>query len=56
MKYLGVLDNMYDKARVAVSDFCLGKTNINTLAIGDSTNEIEEIMSKLDELIGKNRN
>ena len=34
MKYLGVLDDMCDEDRIAVSDFILGRSEINELKIG----------------------
>lgn len=34
MQYIGALNNMYDRARTAVSDFVLGKTNVNELILG----------------------
>lgn len=49
MKYLGKLDEMYDKARKTVSDFVLGKTGVDELVCGD-TMDTEQIMDKLNEL------
>lgn len=49
MKYLGKLDEMYDKARKTVSDFVLGKTGVDELVCGDSTN-ISDLMDKLNDI------
>lgn len=49
MRYLGTYQDMYDKARIAVSDFCLGKTQIHTLTAGN-VHTIDELCSKLDAL------
>lgn len=53
MRYLGVFDTMYEEARNKVSDFLLGKINMNKLIITDNqTNEVyEKIISMLDEVI-----
>ena len=34
MRYLGTFRDMYDRARIAVSDFVLGKTDIHELKVG----------------------
>lgn len=47
MRYLGTFHNMYDNARIAVSDFILGKTNVNQLVIGSAIT-LDDIMSKLN--------
>ncbi|MCL2798005.1 MAG: tyrosine-type recombinase/integrase [Firmicutes bacterium] len=47
MRYLGALQEMYDRARAAVSDFILGKTEINELVVGSSLT-IEDVIQKLD--------
>lgn len=49
MKYLGTFQNMYDNARIAVSDFALGKTNVTELIAGQKSAS-DEILSKLDAL------
>ena len=49
MKYLGTYQTMFDKARVAVSDFVLGKTKINELVAGNNYT-IDDIVSKIDAL------
>lgn len=52
MRYLGTLDNMCDRAREAVSNFVLGKTDIDVLEVGESAN-LDNIMNKLQEIEGK---
>lgn len=47
MKYLGTFNEMYDRARVAVSDFVLGRTNIDTLIAGG---EADNAFDKWEEL------
>ena len=46
MKYLGTLDDMYDKARETVSDFVLGKTGVNELIAGNKGG-IADVFEKL---------
>lgn len=52
MKYLGTYQQMFDKARIAVSDFVLGKTDIDELVAGNNFT-IEDIIAKLDVLDSK---
>lgn len=48
-RYIGIEQDMYDKARMVVSDFLLGKSEVNVLEYqGD--NSIQTIMEKLDKL------
>ena len=49
MRYLGTLHKMFDKARTAVSDFVLGKTNVDELVCGDGFN-VNDIMDKLSSI------
>lgn len=49
MKYLGTYQRMFDKARIAVSDFVLGKTNVDELVAGNNFT-IDDIVAKLDAL------
>ena len=49
MRYLGTFQKMYDNARIAVSDFVLGKTNVNELVAGAS-HTVDDVFSKLDSL------
>ena len=48
-RYLGSFQDMYDRARTAVSDFVLGKTNIHELTVGNKFS-IDDIISKLDQI------
>lgn len=52
MRYLGTYQDMFDKARVAVSDFVLGKTNVHELIAGNNYT-IDDIMAKLEKLTEK---
>ena len=56
MRYLGTFRDMYDKSRIAVSDFILGRTDIHMLAIGNNQ-PLNSILSRLDiiEILLKNR-
>lgn len=47
MRYLGTYQDMFDRARVAVSDFVLGKTDVHQLVAGNNYT-IDDIMSKLE--------
>ncbi len=49
MRYLGTYQQMFDKARVSVSEFVLGRTGINELVAGVNYT-IDDIVSKLDVL------
>lgn len=49
MRYLGTYQDMYDRARIAVSDFVLGKTGVNELISG-SAHTVEDVIDRLDEL------
>jgi len=49
MKYLGSYQDMFDRARVAVSDFVLGKTEVGTLIAGNQYS-IDDIVLRLEEL------
>lgn len=49
MKYLGTYQEMYDRARIAVSDFVLGKTGINKLIAG-SQYSVDDVVEKLEML------
>ena len=56
MRYLGTLTDMYDRARMIVSDFVLGQTRVNELVAGDHNDsldiyeQLQEIKEKLEEL------
>ena len=49
MRYLGTYQQMFDKARVAVSEFVLGRTEINELVAGNNFT-LDDIVAKLDAL------
>lgn len=49
MRYLGTYQQMFDKAREAVSDFVLGKTDVHEIVAGNNYT-IDDIISKLDSL------
>lgn len=49
MKYLGTYQQMYDRAREAVSDFVLGKTDVHELKAGAGYT-VDDIISKIDQL------
>ena len=46
MKYLGSYQEMFDRARIAVSDFVLGKTEVNEIVAGNQ-HTIDDIFEKL---------
>lgn len=52
LRYLNTFQDMYDKARIAVSDFILGKTNVNQLMVGNN-HTLEDLIEKLDTLEAK---
>lgn len=52
LRYLGKFAEMYDRARVSVSDFIMGKTDIHELNAG-SAFTIEDVVDKLDSLEAK---
>lgn len=49
MSYLGTYQDMYDRARIAVSDFVLGKTNVNEIIAGNQ-HTTDDVFGKLDEI------
>lgn len=49
MKYLGTYQDMYDRARVAVSDFVLGKSEVNEIIAGNQYTT-DDVMERLDAL------
>jgi hypothetical protein len=49
MRYLGSYQDMYDRARVAVSDFVLGRTEVNDIIAGNQYTT-DDVMGRLDEL------
>lgn len=49
MSYLGSYQVMFDNARIAVSDFVLGKTNVNEIIAGNQ-HTVDDVFERLDEL------
>ncbi len=49
MKYLGAYQDMFDRARVAVSDFVLGKTGVNEIVAGNQYT-IDDIFERVESL------
>lgn len=47
MRYLGTYQLMFDKARIAVSDFVLGKSNVDLIVAGNNFT-IDDVIAKLD--------
>lgn len=48
-RYIGVEQDLYDKARMVVSDFLLGETGIDELSVQESAS-IDDVMEKLDKI------
>lgn len=57
MTYLGTYQDMYDRARIAVSDFILGKTNVNEIIAGNqySTDDVVERLDALEKILVENK-
>lgn len=53
MKYLGTYQDMFDRARVAVSDFVLGKSGVNEIIAGNqySTDDVVERLDALEKIL-----
>lgn len=49
MKYLGTYQDMYDRARIAVSDFVLGKSGVNQIIAGNQYT-VDDVMGRLEAL------
>ena len=49
MRYLGTYREMLDRARIAVSDFVLGRSGVNVLIAGDRYT-VDDVMDRLDVL------
>lgn len=49
MKYLGTYQDMFDRARIVVSDFVLGKTGINEIVAGNQYT-VDDVIGRLDAL------
>lgn len=57
MRYLGTYQEMYDRARVAVSDFVLGKTGVNEIIAGNqyTTDDVVERLDALEKILTENK-
>lgn len=57
MRYLGTFQDMFDRARVAVSDFVLGKTNVNEIIAGNqyTTDDVVERLDALEKILTENK-
>jgi len=55
MRYLKVFEQISDKARIAVSEFILGRTNVNELIpiTYEDRHSLDDIMAKIEELTDK---
>ena len=49
MKYLGTFQDMYDRARIAVSDFALGRTSVDQIVAG-TQHSVDDIIARLEAL------
>lgn len=52
MRYLGTFQKMFDRARIAVSDFVLGRSGVNELVAGTQYT-VDDVIDRLDELTTK---
>lgn len=50
LRYLGSFQKMYDKARISVSDFLMGKTDIDELTLG-SQHSVDDVFQKLEDVM-----
>lgn len=50
MRYLGVFEAMYDRARVAVSDFCMGKTEVKELVLTGTSSKLGKLIDAVERL------
>ena len=57
MKYLGTYQEMYDRARVAVSEFVLGRTDVNEIIAGNqyTTDDVVERLDALEKILVENK-
>ena len=57
MSYLGAYQDMYDRARMAVSDFVLGKTGVNEIIAGNqhTTDDVFERLNALEKILVENK-
>lgn len=57
MTYLGTYQEMFDRARVAVSDFVLGRTGVNEIIAGNqhTTDDVFERLDALEKILVENK-
>lgn len=57
LTYLGTYQEMFDRARVAVSDFVLGRTGVNEIVAGNqhTTDEVFERLNALEKILVENK-
>ena len=57
MTYLGTYQEMFDRARMAVSDFVLGKTGVNEIIAGNqhTTDDVFERLDALEKILVENK-
>lgn len=55
MRYLGTYQDMFDRARMAVSDFVLGRTGVNEIRAGNmyTTDDVVERLDELERIISE---
>ena len=55
MKYLGSYQEMFDRARIAVSEFVLGKTDVNEIIAGNqyTTDDVMRRLDVIEEMLDK---
>ena len=49
MRYLGTYQQMFDRAREAVSDFVMGKTDVHEIVAGTNIT-INDVIAKLEQI------
>lgn len=57
LTYLGTYQDMFDRARIAVSDFVLGKTDVNEIIAGNqhTTDDVYERLDALEKILIHNK-
>lgn len=57
MSYLKTYQDMYDRARIAVSEFVLGKTSVNKIIAGNqfTTDDVVERLDALEKILVENK-
>lgn len=49
MRYLGTYQEMFDRARIAVSNFVLGRSDVDKIVAGNQ-HTVDDVMARLDEI------